>query len=420
VNIVKALIAHGANVNAVTKEATATALMWSLAAGHNDAARVLVEGGANVRVSTTKGITPLMFAARNDDIEMAKVLIAAGADVNETSADGTRVLPYALEAGQFAFAKFILEAGADPNGTIGGVPALHVAVGGASPWLDQWDRRHGVRGTLGQVAGQMRQESGPLRLELVKMLLARGADPNARVNNTALFTSYIGYPTKGAFEPFANGTGDLRGATALWLAAAAAPNRSRRGNNNNNNAAAQSDEPPDFSYVKMLEALVAAGADPNVATVDGTTALMVAAGLGRVGGGAGGISARGRGARLLESEEAVRVLLKLGADINARNEADFTALHGAAFLGANELAELLVKEGANIDARDFRGRTPYRVAQGAKQSFHFVAFPETAEFLKSLGANTALGIPGTVQERARDLAADAARAASDDRAQQQQ
>ena len=29
--------------------------------------------------------------------------------------------------------------------------------------------------------------------------------------------SYIGYPRKGAFEPFAPGTGDLRGATPLWV-----------------------------------------------------------------------------------------------------------------------------------------------------------------------------------------------------------
>ena len=131
---------------------------------------------------------------------------------------------------------------------------------------------------------------------------------------------------------------------------------------------------------------------------------MVAAGLGRIGGSAGGISALPRGARLLEAEQAVRVLLEAGADINATNEADFRAIHGAAFLGANELIELLVQEGADINVRDFRGRTPYRLAEGAKQSFHFVAFPESAAFIKGLGANVALGIPGTVQERLRDAA----------------
>ena len=62
--------------------------------------------------------------------------------------------------------------------------------------------------------------------------------------------------------------------------------------------------------------------------------------------------------------------------------------------------QYLVDHGADIDARDFRGRTPFRLAEGSKQSFQFQAFPETAELLKQLGANTRLGIPGTVQERA--------------------
>ena len=90
----------------------------------------------------------------------------------------------------------------------------------------------------------------------------------------------------------------------------------------------------------------------------------------------------------------------LRAEINAVNEADFTALHAAAFRGLNEVVQYLVEHGADIDARDFRGRTAFRIAEGAKQSFQFQAFPETADLLRSLGANTRLGIPGTVHERA--------------------
>jgi hypothetical protein len=69
-----------------------------------------------------------------------------------------------------------------------------------------------------------------------------------------------------------------------------------------------------------------------------------------------------------------------------------------------------VEQGANINARDFRGRTPYRLAEGSKQSFQFQDWPETAELLKRLGANTRLGLPGTVQERAPRDAAVAAQA----------
>ena len=69
----------------------------------------------------------------------------------------------------------------------------------------------------------------------------------------------------------------------------------------------------------------------------------------------------------------------------------------------NEVIEYLVAEGADINARDFRGRTPYRLAEGAQQVSQFQAWPETAELLKQLGANTRLGVPGTVQERLRDI-----------------
>ena len=99
------------------------------------------------------------------------------------------------------------------------------------------------------------------------------------------------------------------------------------------------------------------------------------------------------------------VLLDAGADINAVNEADYAAIHGAAFRGLNEVIKILVDRGANLNAREYRGRTPFRLAEGSKQSFQFQAYSDTAAFIKSLGADTTLGVPGTVQERMRDIPA---------------
>ncbi len=396
IDVVQALLTAGANTNAATTITRSTALMWAVSERHPDVVDQLLDAGANPSVTTAKGFTPLMYAVRNGDLDAIKTLLASGVDVNEVSADGTHALPFAIVNGQDQVALFFLEQGADPNGSMGGVPALHAAAGNVGTWLRGWYRRHGRASYFGQY--RERGLDPGQRLPLVNALLEHGAHANSRITNTAMFTSYLGYPTKGAFEPFANGTGDLRGATPLWVASAAA-GRSRQ------RAAAEGADAPEFSYVLVIQALLGARADPHATTVDGTTPLMVAAGLGRIGGTAGGISAAARGARLLEAEQFVRVLLDAGADINATNEADFRAIHGAAYLGANELIELLVQQGADINARDFRGRTPYRLAEGAKQSFHFVAFPETAEFIKGLGANAALGIPGTVQERLRDVAA---------------
>ncbi|MGE3507535.1 MAG: ankyrin repeat domain-containing protein, partial [Vicinamibacterales bacterium] len=302
-------------------------------------------------------------------------------------------LPFSIISGQVDFALFLLEQGADPNGALGGMRALHTAAGTSGLWLADWYRQHGQGGTFASMNASFLPPAQ--RLRLVKALIARGADPNARTTSSGMQMFYIGYPKKGAFEPFACGTGDLVGATPLWVAANAA-------------SANQLQLEQEYAvggtqgYGEVLKALVDGGADVSVPTVDGTTPLMAAAGL----GGATFTPGRQRGFRVVGAEEAVKVLVEAGADVNAVNEADFTALHGAAMRGLNEVIEYLVQHGANINVRDFRGRTPFRLAEGAKQSFQFQAFPETAALLQKLGADTTLGIPGTVQERLRDVVAE--------------
>lgn len=398
VRVAKALLAHGADVNRSTAETKATALMWAVTGPHPDVARLLIEARANIRASSAKGFTPLLYASRNGDLEMARILIEAGAEVNDTGSDGIHALPLAILSGHVDFAIFLLEQGADPNGQIDGVRALHAAAGSVGTWLDDWFRKQGISSPYGMGGGGFGGIVSPgRRVALVKALLAHGAEPNARITTSAMLMGYIGYPKKGAFEPFACGTGDLRGATPLWVAAYAANGGvggfggdGGQGADVGNRAETAGD---------IIRTLLAAGADQHITTADGTTPLMVAAGLGRATFSPG----LQRGRRSTGAEEAVSILLDAGANINAVNEADFTALHGAAFRGLNEVIQILVERGAHIDARDYRGRTPYRLAEGSKQSFQFQAYPGTAEFIKKLGANARLSIPGTVHERLRDV-----------------
>ena len=402
VRVVNRLLAHGADVDAATAETRSTALMWAVAESHPASVRALLDAGADPQASTVAGFTPLLFATRNGDVGMARLLLAAGVDVNHTGVDGTHALPYAIVRGRDRFARFLLEAGADPNGSMGGVPALHAAVGRVDTWLRPWNRRHG-----GGARYSTRGSSAfdPVRaLPLVAELLARGADPNARIVTSAMFMSYIGYPKKGAFEPFAVGTGDLLGATPLWVAAYSANARVKDIRAGRPEGTGAVDGAASRAGAEIIRMLLAAGADPHLTTDDGTTPLMVGAGLGR----STYTPREPRGVRSPGAERAVGVLLEAGADIGAVNEAGFTALHGAAFRGLNEVIEYLIAHGADIDARDFRGRTAYRMAEGSKQSFQFQSWPETAALLKRLGANARLGIPGTVQERLRDVPATAA------------
>ena len=399
VQVVRRLLAGGARVNDATSETGSTALMWAVAEGHADVVRALLDAGADPRASTVKGFTPLLFAARNGDIPMARTLLAAGVDVDHTGTDGTHALPYAIVLGHDAFAHFLLEEGANPNASMGGIRALHATVGRVDTWLGDWNRRHGGSDRYRTIG---RRAIEPTRaLALVEALLTSGADPNAGTTTSGMFMSYIGYPRKGAFEPFACGTGDLRGATPLWVAAYWANSRVRDIRAGRGDAPTSAQVAASDASAEILRVLLAAGADLRRTTADGTTPLMVAAGLGR----STYTPREPRGGRSLGAEKAVRVLLDAGADINAVNEADFTALHGAAFRGLNEVITYLVEQGADIDARDFRGRTAYRMAEGAKQSFQFQSWPETAALIAELGANTRLGIPGTVQERLRDVPA---------------
>jgi ankyrin repeat protein len=397
VAVVKALMARGANVNAATVETKNTALMWAVADRFPEIVKILIDAHADVHASTAKGFTPLIYAARNGDIEMAKVLLAAGVKATEIGSDGTHPLVYAIADGHADFAMFLLDHGADAKASMDGVGALHAASGAVSYWLSDWNRRHGGGNNYLTGAGFGARGLDPGNaLTVVKALLAHGADPNQRIDHSTMFFRYIGYPTKGAFESFACGTGDLRGATPLWVAAYAANGGGGGGRGRGGRGGASRME----STSEIMLALLAAGANPNLSTDDGTTPLMVAAGLGRVTFSPG----QRRGIRSTGGEEAVKILVEAGSNVNAVNEADFTALHGAAFRGLNEIIQYLVEHGANINARDFRGRTPYRIAEGSKQSFQFQAFPDTAAFLQKLGADTRLGIPGTVQERVRDVA----------------
>lgn len=370
--IVRALLAKGANVNAKTVKSRQTPLMWAVGERRVDIVKLLIDAKADVKAASSIAFTPLLFAARNGDIESAKLLVAAGAGPNDIGSDGTHPLPLAIVSGQAAFAHFLLDQGADANGQLFGVGALHAASGSVEMWLREWLRVRGIDGVFGSgLLSVARAE----RVPLVKALLAKGADVNARITTS---TGVQGWLTikKGAFEPFSVGTGDLKGATPLWVAAFS----SNRGFGMDS---------------QVLKVLLDAKADHRLATADGTTPLMAAAGLGQSTFSPG----KPRGDRSVNAEEAVTILVEAGADLHAVNEAKFTALHGAAFRGLNEVIEYLVQKGANINAQDFLGRTAFRMAEGAKQSFQFQEWPETAEFIKKLGADATLGMSGRDQLR---------------------
>jgi uncharacterized protein len=183
---------------------------------------------------------------------------------------------------------------------------------------------------------------------LVTELLTRGANPNARLvrdprlpGTTPRFTLVGATPFL-----FATATGDL----------------------------------------ELMRLLLKSGADPAIATKENVTALMVAAGLGN--------NEDPTEEQKRTALEAAKMLVELGANVNAVGENGWTALHGSAYIGADAIAQFLVEKGAKMDVKDVFGQTPYSIASGQIgagivefQKKPFGPHPSTANLLRKLGAD---------------------------------
>ena len=106
-----------------------------------------------------------------------------------------------------------------------------------------------------------------------------------------------------------------------------------------------------------MRLLLENGADPNIKTYEGSTALMAAAGVNWV-------VAQTYSRSEEEYLEAAKLCLDKGADVNAVNKQGFTAMHGAANRGFDKMVQLLADHGAKLDVKDSQGRTPMTYAEG--------------------------------------------------------
>jgi ankyrin repeat protein len=146
---------------------------------------------------------------------------------------------------------------------------------------------------------------------------------------------------------------------------------------------------------EIVELLIAAGADVNAKDRVGETPLDFAiqhkksetADLLRKHGGKTGAELN----ILLDAAkngdiEAVKQHLAAGADVNAKTGDGTTPLHNAAVYGHNEIAELLIANGASVNAIIVSGRnqgkTPVDLAIWRKKT-------ETADLIRKHGGRTA-------------------------------
>jgi ankyrin repeat protein len=183
---------------------------------------------------------------------------------------------------------------------------------------------------------------GMAKADLVKLLLAYGANPNERALRLPSFSEW---KSRGALN-----------ATPFWIAARAGD-------------------------AEMMRLLLANGADPTTATSRNVTPLMVAAGV-----------TRGTGDNPVPEHralEAVKVCLTSGNDVNARNVNGETALHGAVYRGAQGsegIIRALVDHGARVNVKNKEGWTPLTIAEGIYTGNNNTVSLGAAELLRTLGA----------------------------------
>ncbi len=251
------------------------------------------------------GLTPLVYAARENCIECAKTLVEAGADVNQRTFYGWTALLVATQNRHYQLAKYLLEHGANPNTpNNGGWTPLYLAT----------DNRNIEGGDYPVRAPDMDH------LDFIKLLLAKGADVNARICGVESTPE----------ECKGDSTETRTNFTMQWLFEDGATPFLR---------AAQSGD------VELMKLLLAHGANPKIFTAHNVTPLAVASGIGWVEGVTFEWSPE-------QTTEAVKMCLDLGIDPNVADDEGRTALHGAAHKGRVEVIQMLVDHGANLDAHD--------------------------------------------------------------------
>jgi ankyrin repeat protein len=317
----------------------------------------------NELIGSQGGLTALHFAARQGSAKSVRALVDAGVDVNLPSpGDKATPLLVAIINGHFDIAGYLLDKGASPNlGSDAGVSPLYATLN------VQW----APIAAYPQPRAHLQQATN--YLDMMKALLQKGADPNARLRKKVWYSGYN----------FDQSSVDEIGATPFWRAAYAAD-------------------------VAAMRLLVSFGADPAIPTIKplsrrgpedpsrgedktglpvlpvggpGVTPLQAASGVG-YGFGFAGNSHHFAPTGMLA---AVKFLVEeMGADVNAVDHDGNTAVHHAAARGDNEMILYLVSKGADVTRVNRAGQTTVDLANGPVQRIE--PFPETIKLLEKLGA----------------------------------
>lgn len=361
---IRSLIQQQADVNAAEGDGM-TALHWAAYRDDLEAARLLLEAGANLKAATRdQAITPLILAAKNGDADMIDALLRAGAGPNVATTDGMTPLMAAALSGRADAAQVLLDGGADVNAKEAGHHQTALMFAAAQD-----------------------------RAAMISLLAARGAELNASTDVVKLEAAKLDddgnpIPVKKGDETVTGGNSFMGGMTALLfaardgnreavqalLAAGADINRVSGGEHSTPLVIAVAN-----GHYEVAKALLDHGANPNLANIDGLTPLYAAINMqyAPVSWAPNPLTDQEKVSHL----DLMTALLAHGADANARlkkklwfspsshnqmwvNPVGATAFWRAAQATDVAAMRLLVQHGADPKINSSSGATPLMMAAG--------------------------------------------------------
>ncbi|HEY0320070.1 MAG TPA: ankyrin repeat domain-containing protein [Pyrinomonadaceae bacterium] len=355
--IARALLAAGANPDGVDKyNWNETAVFHAIDAGVMTGdlriLKLLLAAGAAVNMQNNSTISYAIIASQRvetdsepriggqaaeaSEIEVIKALLAAGANVNairngftalRIEASGSR------QPGSVKRMKALLAAGANVNeqyGDIKETPLLIALIPHEIPSFD----------TLGVPMTPAQENRN--QLEVIKLLLAAGADPNKKdgTGDAPLHRSFYAYQR----YQMTTQPSDFEGIFKALIAAGANINeRDAKGRTVLMLASSKSSEGEyinkvDEARVRLIKILIEAGADVNATDVEKQTPLMFAI-------------------KTKASDGVIRTLIAAGAVVNATDATGQTTLMAAIIYHSDEVVQMLLAAGVNVNARDKEGAT---------------------------------------------------------------
>jgi len=363
----KLLLDKGANPKARESQREQTALMWAAANNQGPMARLLIERGAEVDAKTATdlmtplvsgepraqprspgGMTALMFASREGCLECVAAMLEKGAKIDLPDPEGVTPLIWAIWNTRFDVARYLIEHGANVNRfDWWGRTPLYLAV-------DYVTLPHGGRPDQPSL-------DETLPIDIVRLLLDKGADPNPQLKMTAPLRA----------------TGNDRGLDPMLAPGVTPLIRAAKA----------------FD-VDSMKALLDHGADISLTTSRAMTATLAASGMGSTDA-----DTRGYFTTSDVQERAIAALelmFQHGGPVNGKaGQFAQVPLHGAAFWGWNTVVEYLLKKGAEINLADSRGYTAVDYAMGraggnSRGGQRIDVHKDTADLLMSKG-----GVAGT-------------------------